>query len=72
LGRVLYHDLRARSRAERALVHAPEPDLVASAVASTFVGVLADWLHGLIEAAPDEIAQRVWLLLVSLHRTRLR
>ncbi|MEU8621529.1 TetR/AcrR family transcriptional regulator [Streptomyces sp. NPDC048623] len=71
LGRVLHQDLRTRSRAERALAGAPEPDLVASAVAATFAGVLADWLHGLIEAAPSEIAQRVWRLLVNLHRTPL-
>ncbi|MEV0339980.1 TetR/AcrR family transcriptional regulator [Nocardia sp. NPDC050713] len=71
LGRVLHHDLRARSHAERILVGAPEPALVASAVAATFAGVLADWLHGLIEATPAEIAQRVWRLLVTLHRTPL-
>ncbi|MCP9210483.1 TetR/AcrR family transcriptional regulator [Streptomyces sp. NEAU-Y11] len=71
LGRVLCEDLRARSRTERTLAGAPEPDLVASAVAATFAGVLADWLHGLIEATPSEIAQRVWRLLVNLHRTPL-
>ncbi|MEV6330186.1 TetR/AcrR family transcriptional regulator [Streptomyces sp. NPDC051909] len=71
LGRVLHQDLRARSRTERALAGAPEPDLVASAVAATFAGVLADWLHGLIEATPSEIARRVWRLLVNLHRTPL-
>jgi AcrR family transcriptional regulator len=71
LGQVLHQDLRARSRTERALAGAPEPDLVASAVAATFAGVLADWLHGLIEAEPPEIAQRVWRLLVTLHRTPL-
>ena len=56
LGRVLHHDLRARSQAERELVGAPEAPLIASAVAATFAGVLADWLHGLIEATPEEIA----------------
>ncbi|MET8112128.1 MULTISPECIES: TetR/AcrR family transcriptional regulator [Streptomyces] len=71
LGQVLHQDLRARSRTERALAGAPEPDLVASAVAATFAGVLADWLHGLIEATPLEIAQRVWRLLINLHRTPL-
>ncbi|GAA0593779.1 TetR/AcrR family transcriptional regulator [Streptomyces crystallinus] len=71
LGRVLHEDLRARSRTERALAGAPEPDLVASAVAGTFAGVLADWLHGLIEATAAEIATRVWRLLVNLHRTPL-
>ncbi|MFC9398571.1 TetR/AcrR family transcriptional regulator [Streptomyces sp. NPDC057027] len=71
LGQVLHQDLRARSRTERTLAGAPEPDLVASAVAAAFAGVLADWLHGLIEATPTEIAQRVWRLLVNLHRTPL-
>lgn len=71
LGLVLHRDLRARSRTERALAGAPEPDLVASAVAGAFSGVLADWLHGLLQATPDEIAQRVWRLLISLHRTPL-
>ena len=71
LGQVLHQDLRARSYTERALVGAPEPDLVASAVAATFAGVLADWLHGLIQATPAEIAHRVWRLLINLHRTPL-
>ncbi|RKT08308.1 TetR family transcriptional regulator [Streptomyces sp. 3211.6] len=71
LGHALHRDLRARSRAERALAGAPEPDLIASAVASAFAGVLADWLHGLIEASPAEISGRVWRLLISLHRTPL-
>ncbi|MFF2197890.1 TetR/AcrR family transcriptional regulator, partial [Streptomyces sp. NPDC058157] len=43
-------------------------DLIASAVAATFAGILADWLHGLIEATPAEIAGRVWRLLIALHR----
>lgn len=71
LGQVLHRDLRDRSRRERALAGAPEPDLVASAVAATFAGVLADWLHGAIEATPAEITGRVWRLLISLHRTPL-
>jgi AcrR family transcriptional regulator len=71
LGHVLHRDLRARSRAERILAGAPAPDLFASGVAATFVGVLADWLHGLIEATPAQIAQWVWRLLVNLHRTPL-
>ncbi|MBN0042543.1 helix-turn-helix transcriptional regulator [Streptomyces actuosus] len=71
LGLVLHRDLRARSRTERTLAGAPEPDLIASAVAAAFAGVLADWLHDLIEATPAEITQRVWCLLVNLHRTPL-
>ncbi|MGW0653818.1 hypothetical protein ACWD4T_34410, partial [Streptomyces umbrinus] len=70
LGRVLHQDLRARSLAERELVGAPEAPLIASAVAATFAGVLADWLHGLVEATPEEIAHKVWRLLVALHASR--
>jgi AcrR family transcriptional regulator len=70
LGRVLHRDLRARSLTERELAGAADAPLVASAVAATFAGVLADWLHGLIEAAPDQIADRSWQLLVALHRSR--
>lgn len=71
LGLVLHEDLRARSLAERALVGAPEPGLVASAVAAAFAGVLADWLHGLVEGTPEEVAHRVWRLLIALHRAPL-
>ncbi|HZE40136.1 MAG TPA: TetR/AcrR family transcriptional regulator [Stackebrandtia sp.] len=69
LGHVLHRDLRARSHTERTLAGAPQPELVASAVAATFTGILADWLHGDIEATPAEIAHRVWHVLVTLHRT---
>ncbi|MFD8985412.1 TetR/AcrR family transcriptional regulator [Streptomyces sp. NPDC059564] len=75
LGERLHRELRARARAERVAVGAPHPDLVASAVAAVFTGVLADWLHGLIPAAgtpqpasPDELADRIWPLLLALHR----
>ncbi|MEV8532698.1 TetR/AcrR family transcriptional regulator [Streptomyces sp. NPDC051211] len=71
LGLVLHRDLRARSTAERSLAGAPEPELVASAVAAAFAGVLADWLHGLVEGTPDRIAGQVWRLLIALHRTPL-
>ncbi|MFD3480172.1 TetR/AcrR family transcriptional regulator [Streptomyces sp. NPDC058695] len=71
LGRVLHQDLRARSRTERTLAGAPQPDLIASAVSATFAGVLADWLHGLIEATPDQITHQIWHLLVTLHSTRM-
>lgn len=70
LGRVLHRDLRARSLAERELAGAADAPLVASAVAATFAGVLADWLHGLLEAGPEEVADQVWQLLVALHRSR--
>ncbi|MFF5565657.1 TetR/AcrR family transcriptional regulator [Streptomyces sp. NPDC012623] len=69
LGELLHRELRERSRAERALAGAPEPELIASAVAATFAGVLADWLHGLIEDTPHSLATRVWRLLVRLHGT---
>jgi hypothetical protein len=39
-------------------------------VAATFAGVLADWLHGLIDATPQQIADHSWQLLVALHRSR--
>lgn len=71
LGERLYRELRARSRAERAAVGAPRPDLVASAVAATFTGVLADWLHGAFPADladPAALADRIWPLLIALHR----
>ncbi|MFF9911928.1 TetR/AcrR family transcriptional regulator [Streptomyces sp. NPDC013457] len=71
LGELLHRELRAYSRRERELAGAPEPDLVASAVAAAFGGLLADWVHGLIEASPDRIAGRTWRLLISLHRTPL-
>ncbi|MFD0312206.1 TetR/AcrR family transcriptional regulator [Streptomyces sp. NPDC127119] len=70
LGRVLHQDLRARSLAERELACAPQAPLVASAVAAAFAGVLADWLHGLVEGSPEEIAHKVWRLLVALHAVR--
>jgi AcrR family transcriptional regulator len=70
LGHVLHRDLRARSLAERELVGAADAPLIASAVAATFAGVLADWLHGLIDASPDEIAHQSWQLLVALHLSR--
>ncbi|MGW7266243.1 TetR/AcrR family transcriptional regulator [Streptomyces sp. NPDC054842] len=70
LGQVLHRDLRARSLAERELAGAPDAPLVASAVAAAFAGVLADWLHGLIDASADEIAHQAWQLLVALHRSR--
>ncbi|MEU9418986.1 TetR/AcrR family transcriptional regulator [Streptomyces sp. NPDC051000] len=69
LGDRLYGELRARARAEREAVGAPRPDLVACAVAATFTGVLADWLHGRIpDRDPAELANRLWLLLLALHR----
>jgi AcrR family transcriptional regulator len=69
LGELLHRELREYSRRERELAGAPAADLIASAVAATFAGVLADWLHGRIDASPETMASQVWRLLVSLHRT---
>ena len=66
---MLHRDLRARSLAERQRAGAPDAPLVASAVAATFAGVLADWLHGLLRATSEEVAHQVWQLLVALHRS---
>ncbi|MGW2016410.1 TetR/AcrR family transcriptional regulator [Streptomyces sp. NPDC001927] len=71
LGELLHRELRAYSARERELAGAPEPGLVASAVAAAFAGLLADWLHGLIDAGPEQIAARTWRLLIALHRTPL-
>jgi AcrR family transcriptional regulator len=70
LGRVLHRDLRAYSLRERELAGAADAPLVASAVAATFAGVLGDWLHGLLEGGPQDIADQVWQLLVALHASR--
>ena len=43
---------------------------MASAVAATFAGVLADWLHGLLDGNAARIADEVWQLLVALHASR--
>ncbi|MEU5364259.1 TetR/AcrR family transcriptional regulator [Streptomyces sp. NPDC005925] len=72
LGRVLHEELRARSLAERTLAGAPQAELIASAVAATFSGVLADWLHGHIDTDPARFAEHVWLLLVTLHSAAVR
>ncbi|MET9111923.1 TetR/AcrR family transcriptional regulator [Streptomyces zhihengii] len=71
LGDLLHRELRERSRRERELAGAPAPELVASAVAATFTALLADWLHGRIDAGPAAMAHASWRLLISLHRTPL-
>ncbi|MFK0012406.1 TetR/AcrR family transcriptional regulator [Streptomyces sp. NPDC091027] len=68
LGDRLHRELRARARTERAAVGAPRPELVGSAVAAAFTGVFADWLHGEVEAAPAELAEDLWPMLLALHR----
>ncbi|GAA5017300.1 TetR/AcrR family transcriptional regulator [Kitasatospora paranensis] len=71
LGDLMHRQLRERSRTERLRAGAPHPDTVASAVAAAFTGLLADWLHGLIDADPATLAARAWRLLVALHRVPL-
>lgn len=71
LGLVLRRDLSERSRTERALAGAPEPELVAAAVAGGFTGVMAEWVHGLVPGTAAEVAGRVWRLLIALHTVRL-
>ncbi|MEU9143379.1 TetR/AcrR family transcriptional regulator [Streptomyces sp. NPDC048349] len=68
LGDRLHRELRERARAERAAAGAPHPDLVASAVAAAFTGVLADWLHDTVPAGPADLADHLWRLLLALHR----
>lgn len=68
LGELLHRELRERSRTERERAGAAHADLAASAVAAAFTGVLADWLHGLIDAPPHRIAQQTWHLLLAVHR----
>lgn len=71
LGDLLHRELRERSRREREIAGAPEPGLIASAVAAAFTGLLADWLHGCITGSPEELASHVWRLLLALHTTPL-
>ncbi|NUP50023.1 MAG: TetR/AcrR family transcriptional regulator [Catenulispora sp.] len=71
LGLVLHRDLSERSRTERALAGAPEPELVGAAVAGAFTGVLAEWVHGLIPGTAAEVARWVWRLLIALHTAPL-
>ncbi|WP_327364652.1 MULTISPECIES: TetR/AcrR family transcriptional regulator [unclassified Streptomyces] len=72
LGERLHRELRARARAERTAAGAPHADLVASAVAATFTGILADWLHDSVPGSPAELADHVWPLLLALHRAGSR
>jgi len=71
LGELLHRELADRSVAERARrgVAGQAEDLVATAVAATFTGVLAGWLHGRIAGTPQQLAAQVWRLLGAIHRT---
>ncbi len=64
--------IRDSARAERTAAGAPHADLVASAVAATFTGILADWLHDSVPGSPAELADHVWPLLLALHRAGSR
>ncbi|MFI5987068.1 TetR/AcrR family transcriptional regulator [Streptomyces sp. NPDC051555] len=68
LGDTLHRELRARSLAERTAAGGAAPELIASAVAATFTGVLADWVHGLLTGPPHTLATDAWRLLIVLHR----
>jgi AcrR family transcriptional regulator len=72
LGELLHQELRERSLRERERTGAPHAALAASAVATAFTGVLADWLHGLIDADPQAIARQVWQLLLAIHQAWTR
>ncbi len=69
LGERLHAELAERATVERRRrgIAGPAEDVVASAVAATVTGVLADWLHGRITGTPDEVAGRLWPLLAALH-----
>ncbi|HEX3785654.1 MAG TPA: TetR family transcriptional regulator [Pseudonocardiaceae bacterium] len=70
LGTVLHRQLRQRAISERRRrgLGTAADEVVASAVAASFAAVLADWLHERISATPDQLAGRLWPLLVALHR----
>lgn len=67
LGELLHRELRERSRRERELARAANVDLIASATAASFTGLLGDWLHGLVPGTPEAVAGQVWRLLLALH-----
>ncbi|PJE94833.1 TetR family transcriptional regulator [Streptomyces carminius] len=68
LGELLHRELRDRSRRERARAGLPYAAAADSAVAAAFTGVFADWLHGLVEAAPEDLARQLWRLVLTVHR----
>ncbi|AXI77058.1 TetR/AcrR family transcriptional regulator [Peterkaempfera bronchialis] len=69
LGELLHRELAERATAEllRRGRTAASADLAASAVASVFTGVLADWLHGRLTGTPEALAVQVWQLLGAVH-----
>ncbi|WP_394427670.1 TetR/AcrR family transcriptional regulator [Streptomyces sp. SGAir0957] len=67
-GELLHRELRARSQVERKQAGAPHSETADSAVAAVFTGVFADWLHGLVDERPDDLARQVWRLVMSIHQ----
>lgn len=69
LGETLYREIAERSRAERErrFPASGGHELAACAVAATFTGVLAGWLHDQVPGGPAEIAASTWRLLISIH-----
>ncbi|WNI25589.1 TetR/AcrR family transcriptional regulator [Streptomyces sp. ITFR-16] len=71
LGELLHEELRARSLAELTLRRpgGSGHEVTAGAVAGLFTGVLADWVHGRIDAGPGELAGNIWRMLLAVHAT---
>ncbi|MDQ0797185.1 TetR/AcrR family transcriptional regulator [Streptomyces sp. B1I3] len=69
LGELLHRELRLRSGDElrRRRPAGSAHDLTASAVAGLFTGVLADWVHDRIDASPEQLAGRIWRMLLAVH-----
>lgn len=69
LGELLHEELRQRSISELRRRRPPgsAEDLIASAVAGLFTGVLADWLHGRTDATPAQLAGGIWRMLLAVH-----
>ncbi|WP_328889764.1 TetR/AcrR family transcriptional regulator [Streptomyces sp. NBC_00316] len=69
LGELLHEELRQRSISElrRRRPEVSGEDLIASAVAGLFTGVLADWVHDRTDAAPAQLAAGIWRMLRAVH-----
>ncbi|MGY4931377.1 hypothetical protein ACWD7T_09680, partial [Streptomyces sp. 900116325] len=69
LGELLHRELRQRSISElrRRRPRGSAEDLIASAVAGLFTGVLADWVHGRTDATPAQLAGGIWRMLLAVH-----
>jgi AcrR family transcriptional regulator len=69
LGELLHEELKERSLAERRRLRpgGRGHELAASAVASVFTGLLADWVHGRVPGTPAELSAHTWRLLLAIH-----